>query len=306
MNEIKVKVPGTIANISCGYDILGIALHEPSDVMTLKKTDNHTLSIIHKDDFGLPEEVENNVAGVALKSIWEESGKPFGVEMTIEKRIKPGSGLGSSAASAAGAVYGYQCLTDIKMDMHTMVRHAMQGEVVASGNAHADNVAPALMGGMTAVVDYHPLRIVSIPAKHPLYVSVIHPHLEIKTSQSREILNEKVEIKDMVSQMGRAIGLSFGIAEGNYDLIRQCMKDVVVEPLRGQLIPDFYLMRERALQAGALGFAIAGAGPSVFALSQTQEIAEQVLDRMQEPYRSHSFTYDTYISYISVGASIIK
>ncbi len=267
-DSIKIFCPATIANISCGFDVLGLALSAIGDEMVIKKVPSPGLTITKISGLDLPKEVHKNVAGVAGLAFMEASEYKGGFEIEIYKKIKAGSGIGSSAASAAGAVWGMNYLLNSPFSQHQLVQFAMAGEKLASGVAHADNVAPAIYGGFTLVRSTEPLDVIPIHVPKELYASVIHPHIEIKTSDSRKILKTSISLADGIKQWGNVGALVAGLYKEDYDLISRSLVDHIVEPIRSILIPGFDEVKQEALSAGALGCGISGSGPSIFALSK--------------------------------------
>lgn len=257
-----VHSPATVANLVCGFDILGMALNEPFDIMRFKLLDEPKVVIINKDDFNLPTEPEKNVAGVVLLSIMEKLGNNTGFEVEIEKHIKPGSGIGSSAASAAGAAVGANHLLGNIFSNDEVVQFAMNGEKLASGVKHADNIAPCILGGVSLIRSIHPLDIIPLPSPD-LYVTVVHPQIEVRTSDARQILRKQVLLKDAIRQWGNIAGLVAGFLKNDYDLIGRSLEDVIIEPVRSILIPGFNEIKTKCKEAGALGGGISGSGPSV-------------------------------------------
>ena len=299
MKNIKLQVPGTVANLVCGFDILGMALNEPFDEMEFKLLDERKIIIHHEDEFHLPTEPEKNVAGVVLLKILEKlKNQNIGFEVTINKKIKPGSGLGSSAASAAGAAFGANELLGNIFSKEELVYFAMFGEELASGSRHADNIAPCLFGGITLVKSSEPMDI--IPLSSPdLYVSAVHPQVEVKTSDARQILKKNIQMKDAVKQWGNVAGLVAGILKNDNQLISRSLEDVLVEPVRSILIPKFDEVKKQSLVLGALGGGISGSGPSIFMLSETKEIAEKVAEIMQKIYNEIGIENYVYVSKIN-------
>ena len=218
MKKVKVHSPGTVANLVCGFDILGMALSEPYDVMEVTLLDEPNVIIHNKDNFDLPTEPEKNVAGVVLLSVMERMNNKVGFEITIEKHIKPGSGIGSSAASAAGAAVAANHLLGNIFSADDVVQFAMNGEKLASGVKHADNIAPCIFGGISLVRSIHPLDIVSI-AVPDLFVTVVHPQIEVRTADARQILRQQVLLKDAIKQWGNIAGLIAGFMKNDLDLI---------------------------------------------------------------------------------------
>ena len=275
MKSIRVFCPGTIANVSCGFDVLGLSLAGVGEYMTVTQTPTKGITISEITGQDLPLETAKNVAGVAGLALLEALGSEAGFDIKIEKKIKAGSGIGSSAASSAGAVWAINHLLGNPYTTIELIPFAMEGERLASGVAHADNVAPALLGGFTLVRSTDPLDVVSLPSPRELYATVIHPQIEIKTADSRRILKSSLSLKDAITQWGNVGGLVAGLYREDYELIGRSLQDVVIEPVRSILIPGFDEIKAAALNAGALGCGISGSGPSVFALSKGADKASR-------------------------------
>ena len=299
MREIKVFCPATIANVSCGFDVLGLALDSVGDEMTVRKTSDKGIRISKIIGQDLPLESEKNVAGVAGLALLAKSDYDGGFEIEIDKRIKPGSGIGSSAASSTGAVWAMNELLGKPFSNLELVEFAMQGEKLASDVAHADNVAPAIYGGFTLVRSYYPLDIIPIPTPSELYATVIHPQIEIKTSDSRKILKTTISMQQGIQQWGNLGGLVAGLFQNDYELIGRSLEDHIVEPIRSILIPAFDDIKINALEAGALGSGISGSGPSIFALSKGEQTAKQVAVSMKETYQNIGVGFDIHISKVN-------
>ena len=298
MKTIKVKAPATVANLVCGFDIIGMALEHPQDEMELTLLNKPQLIIQHKDKYGLPTQPEKNVAGVALLALMKDYEKPIGFKVVINKIIKPGSGLGSSAASAAGAVVAANHLLNNYFTKTQLVKFAMCGEELASGSKHADNIAPCIYGGVCLIRSNAPLDI--IPLVTPkLFVTVVHPQIEIKTSEARAILPKNISLKNAVKHWGNVAALVAGISQNNSEIIARSLRDEIIEPVRSKLIPGFENVKKRSLSAGALGGGISGSGPSIFMFSTTKKIAEKVEKEMMEIYQELKIEAKTYISKIS-------
>lgn len=298
MQNVKVKCPATVANLVCGFDILGMALNEPYDVMELKRIDKPGVIIRNIDPYNLPTDPEKNVAGVVLLSILEKMNNKFGFEVEIEKHIKPGSGIGSSAASAAGAAVAANYLLGNIFSNDELVQFAMNGEKLASGVKHADNIAPCISGGINLIRCIHPLDIVTIPAPD-LHVTVVHPQIEVRTSDARQILRQQVLLKDAIKQWGNIAGLVTGFLKNDFDLIGRSLEDVIIEPVRSILIPGFEEVKIKCREAGALGGGISGSGPSVFMLSKDEPTAKNVKQVMSEVYERIGIDYNTYVTTIN-------
>jgi len=296
--SIEIHAPATIANLVCGFDVLGLALNEPYDIMKLSLSNQPGIRIQHTDAFKLPTIPEQNVAGVSLLELMQDLEPGIGFELTIEKQIKPGSGLGSSAASAAGAVMAANHLLGNLFSKEDLVRFAMAGEKLASGVKHADNISPGIYGGITLIRSIFPLDIISLSAP-PMFVAVVHPQIEVKTSDAREILRKEVLLKDAIKQWGNIAGLVAGFMKNDYGLISRSLEDVIIEPVRSILIPGFDEVKKKSLNAGALGGGISGSGPSIFMLCEKRETALQVEKIMQDNYESTGLNYHTYVTTIN-------
>ncbi|WP_412850934.1 homoserine kinase [Chryseobacterium sp. PMSZPI] len=306
MKKIKLRVPATVANLVCGFDILGMAIHEPYDEMEFKLLDTPEIIIKHKDSFDLPEDPSKNVAGIVLLKIQENLQLTNGFEVTIHKHIKPGSGLGSSAASAAGAALGANALLGNILSKDEMVHFAMFGEELASGVRHADNIAPCIYGGITLVKSTTPIDIIPLNAPD-LFVTAVHPQVEVKTSDSRQILKKSISLKSAVEQWGNIAGLVAGIQKNDIPLIGRSLNDVIIEPVRSILIPKFDEIKKESLAMGALGGGISGSGPSIFMLSETKETAEKIAVLMKTIYDKINIESYVYVSKINpIGIEVIE
>ena len=299
MKEIKIFTPATVANISCGFDILGLCLDTVGDEMVVREVPEKGIKITKITGQKLPLETHENVAGVAGLALLEKVDASVGYEIEIHKKIKPGSGIGSSAASAAGAVFAINELLGKPFSKQELIYFAMQGEKLASGSEHADNVSPVILGGFTLVRSYKPLDVLKINSPDDLYATIIHPQIEVKTSDSRAVLKNQVSLKKMVTQMGNFGGLISGLYTSDYDLIGRSLHDEIIEPNRLVLIPEFNKIKKGVIQAGALGAGISGSGPSIFALSKGKETANIVGETMAEIYNTTDIDYDIHVSKIN-------
>ncbi len=306
MKEIKVLAPATIANLVCGFDILGMALKAPFDEMTLSLTDAPGIVIKHTDEYNLPEEPEKNVSGAALLALMEEYKKPVGFHLTIHKHIKPGSGLGSSAASSAGAVVAANHLLGNIFSNEDLVRFAMNGEKIAGGVKHADNVSPCIFGGVTLIRSIFPLDIIPLNAPD-LFITIVHPQIEVRTSDSRQILRKEVQLKNAIKQWGNIGGLIMGFMKNDFDLIGRSMEDVIIEPVRSILIPGFDEVKLKCKEAGSIGGGISGSGPSIFMLSKEEKTANRIEKIMKDIYEKIGVDYKTYVTAINPeGVKIVE
>jgi homoserine kinase len=295
---VKVAAPGTVANLVCGFDILGLCLEEPNDIMEVRLLNEKKVIIQSADGYPLPTDPLLNTAGAPLVEMLNEIEDGIGFDVTIHKKIKPGSGIGSSAASAAGAVVAANYLLGNRFNNNDLVRFAMFGEKVASGVKHADNIAPCIFGGVTLIRCIYPLDIVQIPAP-TLYVSVVHPQIEVRTQDARQILRKEVLLKDAIKQWGNIAGLVAGFMQNDLGLISRSLEDVIIEPVRSILIPGFDEVKERCLSAGALGGGISGSGPSIFMLSADRTTALAVETEMKSVYERIGLPHHSYVTAIN-------
>lgn len=298
MNAVKVKCPASVSNLCCGFDILGMALNEPFDIIELSVRKEPGIIIKHSDAYGLSIDPTENIAGIALQAMINELKITHGFEIRIDKRIKPGSGIGSSAASAAGVIAAANELLGTGLGKPEQVRFAMEGEVIASGARHADNLAPCIYGGIVLIRDTASFDM--IPLAYPeMFVTILHPQIEIKTSYARDILPKEITLQKAVTQWANVGGLVAGLLQSDYGLIRRSLEDVIIEPLRSMLIPGFYLVKEKCMEAGVLGGGISGSGPSVFMLSEHEQTAREAEARMKEVYVKMGIDFKTYVTTIN-------
>jgi homoserine kinase len=308
MKSVKAFAPATVANVCCGFDILGFAVDAPGDEVkvTLRNDSEIKIKEIIGDEGKLPYEVEKNTASVAIISFLKKIESKQGVDIELVKNLPLGSGMGSSAASGVAALIAINHLMGNPLTRNQLVPHAMEAERIACGAAHADNVAPSLLGGFVLVRDYDPLDVIKIEAVENLYCTLVHPHLELKTEDSRKVLRHSVTLKDAITQSGNIAGLMIGLLKPDYHLISRSLKDVIAEPMRSVFIPGFNNLRQIAMEAGALGFGISGSGPTVFALSQSETKAQQVAEAIQVEFLRHKLNTDPYVSKVNQeGAKVL-
>lgn len=299
MNEIKIFSPATVANVSCGFDVLGFCLDTIGDEMVIRKTDKKGIHITKIEGYDLPFEAENNVAGVSALALLEDAQLDYGFEIDIYKNIKPGSGVGSSSASAVGSVFGMNELLGRPYNKTQLTNFAMKGEALASQCEHADNIAPAIFGGFTLVKSVAPLEVLQLPTPKDLFAVIIHPQIEIKTSESRAILPKQIPLQDAITQWSNVGSLVHALHTSNYKLLSRSLIDVVVEPHRSQLIPHFDAIRQAALENGALGCGISGSGPSIFNLCYGNGTAQKVAQAIKTIYFETGIPFEIYLSEIN-------
>ncbi len=304
--EVTVFAPATVSNVGPGFDLMGFALESPGDELVIRP--NETGSIVLEDLSGchLPLDPSTNIAAVATASLLKELGSSQGFDIVFKRKIPPGSGVGSSAASCVAAVVGVNEWLDNPFHPEALIPYAMEGELIASGSYHADNIAPALLGGITLIRGYDPLDIKHIPYPDDLWCAVVHPGLEIKTLESRKRIPTEVSLKDALKQCGNLAGLVAGLTTGDYPLISRSVEDVFAEPCRVDQLQDFETLRKAALEAGSVGTGLSGSGPSVFSLCRGGEMARSVGEVMKAHFIQRDIPCELYISRISqAGCRVI-
>lgn len=309
MNKsIKVFAPATVANVVCGFDVLGFAVNQPGDEVIMRLTDKPGVSLlkITGDEGRLPLNPDKNTVSAIAKHYLQHIGRPdAGIEIELHKKMPIGSGLGSSSASTVAGLFAINNLFDQQLTNKELVPFAMKGEELACGYGHADNVAPALLGGFVLIRSYAPLDIISLPFPQDLHAAIVYPEVDVPTKDARQMIRSKVLLKDAVTQWGNVAGLVSGLFMNDYDLIGRSMIDVLVEPTRAILIPDFDRLRELAMEAGAIGFGISGSGPSVFALTKDPETAKQITQKLQQHLQHIEINSLAFVSEVNKKGPII-
>ena len=276
--------PATVGNAAVGFDLLGHAVVSVGDRITVRRIDEPTVRLAAGDDHGLPLEAASNTAGAGLLKLIEERKLEFGFEVSIEKGIPLGSGMGGSAASAAGAIMAASRLLPHRLAEGELLRYGMYGEEVATGSFHPDNLAPCLLGGLILALDKDPLQIVRIPVPALLHCVVVHPRLRLDTRDARRVLPSEICLHDHVQQSGKLAGVIAGCYSGDLELIGKSLQDLIVEPRRAPLVRGFDDVKRAALRAGALGCSLSGSGPSLFAWCAGAATGELIRDRMIEAF----------------------
>lgn len=299
MDYLKIFSPATIANVSCGFDSLGLAVDEIGDEMTFVKTPQKGVEITNITGAELTYDVDKNAASAVVKKMLLDAKADFGIQLTMHKGYFPGSGLGSSAASSAGAAFGANQLLGKPYSNLELTKFAMFGEEIACGSQIADNVAAAIYGGFVLIRSYQPLEVVKLPVPSELRLVAIHPQIEVRTEDARNVLPKEIALKDAVTQWANVGGLISGLYSNNYELISNSLKDVIVEPHRKKLIPFFDEVKSAAIKAGALGAGISGSGPTIFALCKGDEITEQVYNEIEKSYRNKNIDFEMYTSKVN-------
>lgn len=302
MNDsVKIFAPATVANVGAGFDIFGFALENIGDTITIR---HHSEPGIHIIGGRHCETITNdpklNVAGVAVQAMLDHADYTHAkLSIHIEKNVVPGSGLGSSASSASGAVFGVNELLGLNYTREQLVQFAMIGEGAGGGTPHADNVAPCLLGGFTVIRSYDPLDVFKLPHVANLYVAIIHPRIEVKTSVSKKMLKKEIPMSMAIRQWGNVAGMITGLMSDDYSLIGRSMEDYVAEPVRSMMIPGFDTIRSQALKKGAIGTSISGSGPSIFAFCTSGEKAEELCMLFSNVYMEMDIEHNLYQSKIN-------
>ncbi len=309
MESVRAFAPATVANVSCGFDILGFAIDGMGDTVKLQRRNESGLRVvsIQGDEGRLPLDVEKNTCAVAIQAMLDEFGQDIGMDIFLEKGLPLGSGMGSSAASAVAALVAANRLLGDPFEKKDLLPFAIAAEKAACGAGHADNVAPSLLGGFVLIRDYHPLDVIKLHVPDGLYCTLLHPHFELRTADSRSVLRDQIPLKHATIQSGNVAGLVAGLFLEDFELISRSLKDVIAEPYRAVLIPGFYEVREAVKAAGALGMGISGSGPTLFALSKGSEKAKAIAKAAEEVYKSIGLGVDVYFSAINTrGGYVIE
>ena len=301
-DSIKVFAPATVANVVCGFDVLGFAVNEPGDEVIMRRTNKPGIKIskITGDNGRLPLDPQKNTVSVSVEHYLNYIGRPdIGLDIELHKKMPIGSGLGSSSASTVAGLFAAKSLLDDQTDLLELLPFARKGEEMACGHGHADNVAPALLGGFVLIRSYEPLDVIKLPHPAGLYCAIVFPDVDVPTREARQIIRTKILMKDAVTQWGNIAGLVSGLFLNDLDLIGRSMQDVLVEPVRSILIPDFYKMREIAMETGAISFGISGSGPSVFSFTRDEETAKLIAQKLQKQLASIEINSNAYVSPIN-------
>lgn len=308
-NSIRVFAPASVANVAVGFDILGFALDKPGDEIQVAFSDDHQglrITTITGAEGKLPLVVEKNTAGFAAQQLLKHLGKEdVGIDMEIHKKMPFGSGLGSSAASAAAGVAAVNALLGHPLRKEEILHFAVLGEQIADGAYHADNVAPSLLGGMILIRNNADLDVHQLPIPDELCAAVVHPDVEVLTKDARDVLSDQVCLGKCIEQGGNLAAFILGLMKSDFELISRSLHDVIIEPQRAQLIPQFYAVKEAAIEAGALGCSISGAGPSMFALCKGKDNALEVGRAMQSVFTKAGIENQLYTSTINRDGAVV-
>ncbi len=308
MSAVRVFAPATVANVACGFDTLGFALDAPGDIVEAVRQGPPGVRIttITGDGGRLPLEAAANTAGVAVLALLAAlDDRGTGIELALHKQMPLGSGLGSSAASSVAAAVAANEVLGRPFDRAALLPFVMQAEKIACGAAHADNVAPALLGGFVLVRSYEPLDTVRLPFPDDLHAAVVHPHIELLTADARNVLRKTIRLDQAIEQWSNLAGLIAGLTLGDHALIGRSLKDTLIEPVRSMLIPGFDAAKQAALDAGALGCSISGSGPSIFALTRGRADAESAADAMVRALETYQLGSDRFVSRINPHGAVV-
>ena len=308
MESVSAFAPATVANVVCGFDIFGFAVQQPGDEVIINWSENPgvTITRIEGDGGKLPLDSDKNTAGVAVLQFLKQSKIERGIDMVLRKNLPLGSGMGSSASSAVAALVAVNELTGNLKSKEELLPFATEAERVACGSAHADNIAPSLMGGFVLIRSYDPLDIVNIPYPENLCCVLVHPHIELKTKDARQLLRQTLSLRDAVKQWGNTAGLVAGLMKSDEELISRSLVDVVAEPARSLLIPGYDEVKVAAQHAGAIGCGISGSGPTMFSLCNDLSKAAIIGHAMSNAFQSAGLTSDIFISGLNrEGAKVI-
>lgn len=294
--SVQVFAPATIANLGCGFDVLGMSLEAPGDLVVITECENAGISLtkITGDNGKLPTNPSENTATVAIQSLLNALDVSVSWEVEIHKQMPLGSGMGSSAASAAAGVWAAVNMLGLGGQPKDFLKYAMEGERIACGAAHADNVGPSLMGGIVLIRSYDPLEVLSLPVPDNLYYVLVHPEVEVPTIEARAIMRRQLSVSTAIAQWGNLGAFISALYESDYGLIGRSVVDYVAEPVRGDLIPNFAEVKKAVFSKGALACSISGSGPSVFALAEGSQNLEAIANAMREIFHLNKIESQAY------------
>lgn len=304
LDRIRVFAPATVANMICGFDVLGFAVDRPGDEVKMYRVPEAGVRIrsIQGDDGRLPLDADKNTVSACVKMLLNDLGisDDLGIEIELIKQMPIGSGLGSSSASTVAGLFAINALLGFPLTKDELMPYCVEGERLACGHGHADNVGPALMGGVTLIRGQEELDVIKLPVPSELYAGIVFPQVDVPTRDARQLIKDKILLKDAVVQWGNIAGLVAGLFQNDYALIGRSMQDVLIEPTRAILIPEFYEMKRIALEHGALSFGISGSGPSVVAISKGHEVAHVVTQKIKEHLFEHGIDSYQYVSAVNI------
>ena len=296
MNQIKIFSPASVSNLCCGFDVLGFSIDGIGDELTITKSTNKGINIKEIKGYNVPLQNNKNTASVAAQALLDHLKINEGFDIEINKRIKPGSGIGSSAASAVGAVYGINKLLGNPLKHEELLKFAMKGEFISSKTAPADNVASALYGGTILVNNRENYNVIKLPVPKNLYAIIHHPLIEIKTSDSRGVLPKSVDLKIASDQLSAVGGFIHSLHTQDFELMKISLKDYLVEQFRSDYVPAFNEIKTVADLNNTICCSISGSGPSIFTLVNTLSEAQRLKLVFDEIYKDKKLEFNSYIT----------
>ncbi|NNF25912.1 MAG: homoserine kinase [Gemmatimonadetes bacterium] len=299
--QVSVFAPGTVSNLGPGFDVLGLALQVPGDVVTVGREGEPGSMVVSVTGGGgrIPSDPERNSASAAARAVLARLGTDAGLRVHVTKGLPLAAGLGGSAASAVAGAVATDLLFGGGLTSEDLLRAAVEGEAAGSGAAHADNAAPALLGGLVLVLPGEPLTWTRIPTPADMYVAIAHPDLEVETRGARDLLPRTLDVGTAVRQWGNAAGFVAACYQGDWDLLRRCGVDAFAEGVRKNLVSGFDGVVASAVQAGAATSGLSGSGPSVFALCRGEETAERVAAAMSAAFEAEGVASQTFVSMVA-------
>ncbi len=307
--SVTAFAPATVANVGCGFDIMGFAVEGIGDKVTVSvNAEGDNSSIELKGEYGhlIPSERHRNTAGVAVDAFLKAiGGSELGLKISLEKNLPLGSGMGSSAASAAAAVYALNQLLGSPLSTPYLIPFAMEGERIACGTAHADNVAPSLLGGFVLIRSYEPLDIIPVNCPDDLFVALVHPHMQLNTADSRKVLDKDISVEKAVIHSANTAGFMVALLNSDYELLKRSMSDGIAEPKRKHLIPGFEAIKNAAISAGAIGCGISGSGPSVFSICRGEKSLLKITEVMKKGFLNAGLESEAFSSGLNAPGAFV-
>ncbi|KAB8040781.1 homoserine kinase [Silvanigrella paludirubra] len=306
LKSVSAFAPATCANVAVGFDILGFAIHNVGDIVTLKKRDDNQIIIVEiSGESNIPLETSKNAASAVVKKLCDDLSISTGFSIYIQKGIAIGSGMGGSAASSVAALVALNAFLENPLSKNELAEYALFGEEIACGHKHADNIVPSLFGGMTLIQSSNPINVVTLPSLE-IYNIVIHPHLRVNTKDARDALQNDLSLKLHVKQCANLASFISAIYKNDLELLKKSSEDYVVEPQRAKLIPNFYEVKQSAMDSGAISVSFSGSGPSLFAFAENEFMANKIAKNMQDKFKEYGIESDFWISNFKAQGAYIK
>ena len=298
MNSVKVFSPASIGNIGPGFDVLGLAIDGLGDTVEAREISGNEVVIdnIFNADHDISNDPEKNTAGIAAKETLRALGIKNGVGLILTKGMPSGSGLGSSAASAAAGAYAVNKLFNGGLSEDELILAAMKGEAYVSGGYFADNVAPSILGGATLTQSIDPLKVSKLGTIDELILVLIIPNIQILTKDSRDVIPNKIDKRNFITNMANTASITAAFCKNDYALLKDNLIDVIIEPARAKLIPGLADIKSAAVKAGADGCTISGSGPAIFAISNSHQRAKKIKYEMEKEFINHGVECTGFIT----------